>query len=125
MDDKWICDIHTLSNTCKAVMIKQMLFTLVGLVIVNFFASSLNSLITNVYPMLMSEKINSGLYAEVLNGFCYLGSTVSSYGLGIIADNFGWNTVFLVLMGFCVMICFIWFGYIYTKRILKVKEVFQ
>ena len=106
-------------------MIKQMLFTLVGLVIVNFFASSLNSLITNVYPMLMSEKINSGLYAEVLNGFCYLGSTVSSYGLGIIADNFGWNTVFLVLMGFCVMICFIWFGYIYTKRILKVKEVFQ
>lgn len=60
----------------------QIIFTLVGLMFVNFMASSLNSLITSIFPIFMREKVNSGLFAGVLNGFCYVGSTISSYGLG-------------------------------------------
>jgi sugar phosphate permease len=37
--------------------------------------------------------------AGLLNGFCYVGSTVTSYGLGAIADRFGWAAVFYVLLG--------------------------
>ena len=47
----------------------------------------------------MKGKVNSGLIAGILNGFCYVGSTVTSYGLGAIADGSGWQSVFYVLLG--------------------------
>ena len=94
-------------------------FMFIGLVIVNFLASSLNSLITSIFPLLMRGKVNSGLLAGVLNGFCYLGSTISSYGLGVIADSFGWNAVFWVLIGVCTTNTVVWFGYICIKRFLN------
>ena len=72
---------------------------LVGMVVANFLASSLNSLITSVFPMFMREQLNSGKCAGILNGFCYVGSAISSYGLGKIADHFGWNAVFYCLLG--------------------------
>lgn len=86
-------------------------FMVLGLVIVNFLASSLNSLITAIFPLFMREKVNSGKIAGVINGFCYLGSAISSYGLGFVADNFGWTSVFYVLIGFCVISFIIWCGY--------------
>jgi OPA family glycerol-3-phosphate transporter-like MFS transporter len=96
-------------------------FMLIGLVIVNFLASSLNSLITSIFPLFMRGKVNSGLFAGILNGFCYLGSTISSYGLGAIADNFGWTAVFWTLIGFCVLTFVVWGVYTYLKRFYKRK----
>ena len=91
---------------------------LVCLVIVNFLASSLNSLITSIFPIFMRGKVNSGFYAGILNGFCYLGSTISSYGLGYIADHFGWTAVFFVLIAFCVSVVMVWGVYkIYGKSV--------
>lgn len=90
---------------------------LIGVVVVNLLASSLNSLITSIFPIFMRDKVNSGLYAGILNGFCYVGSTISSYGLGAIADNFGWITVFWTLVGFCVVVCSIWCIYVFYKRL--------
>ena len=95
---------------------KIVLPMLVGLVVVNFFASTLNSLITSIFPMFMREKVNSGLFAGVLNGFCYLGSTISSYGLGAIADKWGWTAVFITLIGFVVISFIVWPVYICFKR---------
>lgn len=100
---------------------KVVLLMLFGLVVVNFFASSLNSLITSIFPMFMREKVNSGLFAGVLNGFCYLGSTISSYGLGAIADNFGWTAVFITLIGFVILSLIVWSVYICIKRIFYKK----
>lgn len=100
---------------------KVVLLMLVGLVVVNFFASSLNSLITSIFPMFMREKVNSGLFAGVLNGFCYLGSTISSYGLGAIADNFGWTAVFITLIGFVLLSFIVWSVYICIKRFFNKK----
>lgn len=102
-----------------SIKLNQVLIMLAGLVIVNFLASSLNSLITSIFPIFMRGKVNSGLYAGVLNGFCYLGSTMSSYGLGIIADNWGWIAVFGFLMSFCAVICAVWFGYSLCKKIYE------
>ena len=100
----------------------QIIFTLVGLMFVNFMASSLNSLITSIFPIFMREKVNSGLFAGVLNGFCYVGSTISSYGLGLIADNFGWISVFWLLIGCCFFAGMVWCIYICVRHILCARE---
>lgn len=99
--------------------LKNAVLMLVGLVMVNFFASSLNSLITSIYPMFMREKVNSGLFAGVLNGFCYLGSTMSSYGLGLIAEKFDWMMVFWFLIAFSVLVCIVSAIYMVIKRALN------
>ena len=65
--------------------------------------------------------MNSGLFAGVLNGFCYLGSTISSYGLGAIADNFGWTAVFITLIGFVILSFIVWSVYICLKRFFNKK----
>ena len=100
----------------------QIIFTLVGLMFVNFMASSLNSLITSIFPIFMREKVNSGLFAGVLNGFCYVGSTISSYGLGLIADNFGWISVFWILIGCCFFAGMVWCIYTCVRHILCARD---
>lgn len=103
------------SLSCDWYLI-MLLGMLIGLVVVSFLASSLNGLITSVFPLFMRGKVNSGLFAGILNGFCYLGSTISSYGLGAIADNFGWTAVFWTLIGFCGISFVVWIGYVILKR---------
>lgn len=105
------------------ISIESVLIMLVGMIIVSFFASSLNSLITSIFPMFMRENINSGLWAGVLNGFCYVGSTISSYGLGVIADHFGWSAVFFCLLIACVLIIVVCLIGILIQRMQKSKQL--
>ena len=107
-----------------SLQLKVVSFMLIGLVVVNFFASSLNSLITSIFPLFMRGKVNSGLFAGVLNGFCYLGSTISSYGLGAIADNFGWIAVFITLIGFVIASFIVWCLYAFLKRCFN-KNIYK
>lgn len=79
--------------------------TLLGFAMVCFLVSSCNSLITSIFPLMMKRRVNSGGMAGLLNGFCYVGSTIASYGLGLVADNWGWNAVFWLLFGVCVLVC--------------------
>ncbi len=60
-----------------------------------------NSIITSMIPMYMRDKMNSGKLAGILNGCAYVGSTISAYGLGLVADNGGWNDVFTLLLVVC------------------------
>ena len=69
--------------------------------LVSCFMAGVNNVITSMVPLQMRERVNSGRLAGILNGFCYLGSTFSSYGLGAIADGFDWVAVFYVLIGVC------------------------
>ncbi|MBR5508106.1 MAG: MFS transporter [Clostridia bacterium] len=105
-----------------SIRIKQVVLMLICLVTVNFLASSLNSLITSIFPMFMREKLNSGMFAGVLNGFCYVGSALSSYVLGTIADGFGWETVFWCLFGFCGLIIVACVGYIPLKYYFEYRK---
>lgn len=82
---------------------ESILLMLLGLIAVSFIASSLNSLVTTIYPLFIRQRGNSGMYAGIINGFCYLGSTISSYGLGIIADNYDWQYVFYTLLLACLL----------------------
>ncbi len=99
--------------------IKNVVLMLVGMVVVNFLVSSLNSLITSIFPMFMRKQINSGRWAGILNGFCYVGSTISSYGLGSIADCYGWSMVFLFLFAVCAVMVAVCGGYVIFRCGLK------
>ena len=93
--------------------------TIVGFALVNFFAGASNSLNTSVFPLFMKGKVNSGLMAGVLNGMCYVGSTISSYGFGAIADLWGWMTVFYILLAVCAALVLVAIGYEIGKAVLK------
>ena len=65
-----------------------------------------NNVITSMAPLYYKGKASAGLLAGVLNGCCYIGSTLSSYGLGAVADGYGWNAVFYLLIA-CSSACVI------------------
>lgn len=65
--------------------------------VVSCLMSGVNNVITSIMPLNLRDKINPGKVAGIMNGFCYLGSTISAYGLGSFADAFGWESVFTLL----------------------------
>ena len=79
------------------------IITLGSFGIVACLMSGINNVITSMAPLYWKDKVNSGLLAGILNGFCYLGSTISSYGLGVIADEGGWMAVFWLLFSLCAV----------------------
>ena len=114
-----------LQNSTASLMI-----TLLGFTLVTFIVYSSNTLITSLFPMEMKGKINSGLIAGVLNGFCYVGSTLSTYGLGAIADAFtdkeakyyGWNEVFWTIFAICIVVSAAAVVYACIRRAMTVKN---
>lgn len=62
------------------------------------FMTGMNNAVTAMAPLYLRREMNSGVLAGVLDGFCYVGSTISSYGLGAIADGAGWKSVFILLL---------------------------
>lgn len=82
---------------------KNYWFVLAFSAVVSCLMSGVNNIITSMAPLYLRERLNSGRMAGILNGFCYLGSTISSYGLGIVADKGGWSQVFSLLL---VTACF-------------------
>ena len=75
--------------TSAAVMI-------ICLCVVSLVMSGSNNVITSMAPLTV-KTANAGMLAGLMNGCSYIGSTISSYGLGTIADNFGWSGVFRLL----------------------------
>lgn len=65
--------------------------------IVYLLMSGINNVVTSMSPLYLRQYFNSGRTAGLLNGCCYVGSTISSYLLGVIADHGGWTNVFTTL----------------------------
>lgn len=97
----------------------NVIVTLISFALVSCFTSGISSVITSIIPLYWKDKINSGTLAGVLNGFCYVGSTISSYGLGKISDMYGWNVVLWLLCILCI-ICVV-FGILHCIFNKKVK----
>ena len=108
-----------IAGVIVGLALNQFVLTLVGFAAVSLLASSCNSVITSVFPLFMKGKINSGRMAGLLNGCCYVGSTLTTYGLGWLADHFGWYPVFWVLFGVCAFVCVIACIYALLKHKLK------
>ncbi|MCQ2420284.1 MAG: MFS transporter [Clostridia bacterium] len=97
---------------CAAVLIFILIrlcsTALWGIVLAIFAVTSLlmygiNNVTTCLGPLKMRSKINSGTLAGILNGFAYVGSMISSYCLGTIADKRGWIDVIRFLLLVCLI----------------------
>ena len=68
-------------------------FTLVMLL-----SYGVNNIVTGLGPLSLRDEINPGTAAGLLDGFCYVGSSLSTYTLGVIADNYGWTAVIVSVL---------------------------
>ena len=74
-------------------------------------------------PLYLKKELNAGLLAGIMNGLCYVGNTLSAYGLGAFADRFGWNAVFLLLAALsavCVVVAAVYL--IFRLKVKKMTE---
>ena len=102
-----------------SISVGLVVITVFAFAIVSCAASCSNSTITSIFPLYMKGKVNSGMIAGVLNGFCYVGSTISSYGIGVVADAYGWTAVFWLLFGVAAFVVALSVGYFLIKKLIK------
>ena len=98
------------------IQIDAVPITIICFALTSCLMAGVNNIIPSMVPLEMKDKINSGKLAGILNGFCYLGSTISAYGLGKIADLFGWTNVFTTLLIVLITITIIGIIFIFFKK---------
>ena len=90
--------------------------TIISFALISSLMSGIDNIIVSMVPLQLKGQVDSGRLAGVLNGFCYLGSTISAYGLGAIADNWGWKAVFYVLLCMAVVVVVVGMIYRFASR---------
>lgn len=76
-----------------------------------------------MFPLDRRKLMGSGFAAGLLNTFCYVGSTITSYTLGAVADKRGWNTVFVIML--CVSMAAFAVsavGSVFDKKVNRITE---
>ncbi len=63
----------------------------------------INNVITSMFALDYRNMLNAGFAAGLLNTFCYIGSTATSYTLGAVSQSFGWNSVFMIMLCICLV----------------------
>ena len=103
-----ICGIFFLAASILLAVVLAFINTEAWLLILLCFCviccvmSGINNVITAMAPLYLRNYINSGLLAGILDGCCYVGSAISAYGLGSLADGNGWGGVFVLMLLLCV-----------------------
>ena len=70
--------------------------------LVSLFMNGANNIITNMFPLHVGKQYNSGMLAGLLNGACYVGSTLSQYLIALIAIAGDWSAVINVFFWLCI-----------------------
>ena len=78
-----------------------------------------NNIVNTTGPLKMRDKLDAGKMAGIMNGCAYVGSTISSYGLGKVADIGGWQTVLYLLLLICIISVIAGVIYCAAERIKK------
>ncbi len=74
---------------------------------VSLLMHAIANIITSIAPLRLRATVNPGLFTGIMSGCGYAGSTISSYGLGAVADHFGWNAVFVLFLVLCLALALI------------------
>ncbi|MBQ2876722.1 MAG: MFS transporter [Clostridia bacterium] len=113
----FFCSLALIVTVLVFLMNPSLPVTVSCFALVSCFMASINNIVTSMIPLALKERMGSGKLAGVLNGFCYIGSTVSAYGLGYIATTGGWFAVFYVLIGVCALASAVGITYYIINRI--------
>lgn len=85
--------------------------------LISALMNGIDNIIVSMVPLQLKGKVNSGRLAGVLNGFCYLGSTIATYSLGAIADALAsWSAMFYVLLAIAGVIVLVGIIYHFISR---------
>ena len=85
--------------------LNSVVITLACFIIVTLCCAAIGNITTNHIPLFYRDRFDTGSMAGIGQGMCYLGSTLSTYTLGYVADKGGWYNVFLVLGAVIVFSC--------------------
>lgn len=105
----WVCGILYAAATVLIGLVVILMdipvwiITLICFILVTMAMSGVNNVLTCIFPMTYSRTVNSGLIAGLIDGFCYVGSAITTYALGGISQAFSWNVTFYVLLGACAL----------------------
>ena len=72
---------------------------LFGAVIIGGYA--VNNIVTSIAPLFLRDYLNPGISAGILDGFCYIGSAITTYALGAVVENSKggeWGTAIMLLL---------------------------
>lgn len=81
---------------------KYAVLSLVMMTIASTCMVGSNIMLINLMPIHFGAIGRSSSITGVLNCSAYLGSALSSYGIGAVADHFGWNYAIMVWLAFSV-----------------------
>lgn len=81
----------------------------------------INNVITSMFALDYRRLLNAGFAAGLLNTFCYIGSTTTSYTLGAVSQVHGWNAVFIIMLTVCIAAAMICFTGLMTEKKMKEK----
>ena len=95
------------------------LLSLVCFILIACAMAGVNNVITSIFPMMQKGKINAGTIAGVMDGFCYVGSAITAYGIGSLADKFSWHTVLYLFISVCIFTVLICAAYILITKLAK------
>ena len=85
--------------------LNSVVITLACFIIVTLCCAAIANITTNHIPLYYRDRFDTGSMAGIGQGMCYIGSTLSTYTLGYVADKGGWYNVFLVLGAVIVFSC--------------------
>ncbi len=92
-----------IGTVIRMLVMDAVIVTVISFALISCFMAGVNNVVTSMMPLYWKDKVNSGMVSGILNGFCYLGSMLSSYGLGMVADISGWQSVFWLLFSVCAV----------------------
>ncbi len=81
--------------------------------------SMINNVITSMFALDNRRMLNAGFAAGLLNTFCYIGSTATSYTLGAVSQAKGWYAVFLIMLAVCVCAAAVCLAGIISEKKIK------
>ena len=82
----------------------------------------INNVITSMFALDYRRMLNAGFAAGLLNTFCYVGSTATSYTLGAVAQTRGWNAVFIIMLAVCICAATVCLCGIMSERKMKTNK---
>jgi sugar phosphate permease len=92
--------------------------TLFLFVLTSFMGAGVGALITSHVPVYYKKYFNAGALAGLSNGSSYVGSMFSTYTLGLVSDNGGWDAVFKTLLA-VGGVSFVILAVLYTVQKIK------
>ena len=110
---------------CGGILLSLKLHSIVAIMVcficVACGMSMINNVITSMFALDYRRLLNAGFAAGLLNTFCDIGSTVTSYTLGAVSQARGWNAVFIIMLAVCVVAAVICLAGIISERKMKEK----